>query len=128
MSTWKEMKKLGSEKVGTLLMKNLFGLDPSMLQLFSFKDEPNLYKSPAFISLSKKLISAFSSAIENSEDLDEIGPGLKKLGRRHFQAGVKKEDFNLIGRAFLQTLQICLKEKFTTKVRAAYVPVLEKTL
>jgi len=44
-------------------MKTMLSLEPSLLQLFSFKDEPNLYKSAAFINQSKKLISAFNKAI-----------------------------------------------------------------
>ena len=41
--SWASVKGLGLDRVGQLLFRNIFKLAPGVLQLFSFKDEPNLY-------------------------------------------------------------------------------------
>ena len=41
--SWTTVRGLGLDRVGQLLFRNIFKLAPEALQLFSFKDEPNLY-------------------------------------------------------------------------------------
>jgi hypothetical protein len=41
--SWASVKSLGLDRVGQLLFRNIFKLAPGVLQLFSFKDQPNLY-------------------------------------------------------------------------------------
>jgi len=96
-----------------MLMKNMLTIQPSLLSLFPFKDEPDVYQSPSFIMHSKKLVSAINMGIESCEDMTELSKGFKKLGLKHALSGVKKENYNVIGRAFLLTLEMCLKENFT---------------
>lgn len=46
-STWATAATLGVETVGVLLFRNIFEIAPGALALFPFKDEPDLYNSPA---------------------------------------------------------------------------------
>ena len=43
--SWKSVESLGLEKVGVVLFKNIFKIAPGAIDLFSFKDEPDLYNS-----------------------------------------------------------------------------------
>jgi len=87
-----------------MVMKNMFTIQPSLLLLFPFKDEPDVYQSQSFIVHSKKLISAINKGIQSCEDMTELSKGLQKLGLKHALSGVKVEHYNVIGRAFLLTL------------------------
>ena len=44
-NSWKKVAALGVENVGVLLFKNIFTITPEALELFSFRNEPNLYDS-----------------------------------------------------------------------------------
>jgi len=55
--------------------------------------------------------------------MTKIGKGFNLLGLRHREAGVNKESYNVIGKAFLLTLQMCLKDSFTPQVKSAYISV-----
>jgi len=44
-NSWNKVAALGVENVGVLLFKNIFTIAPEALELFSFRNEPNLYDS-----------------------------------------------------------------------------------
>mmetsp|Transcript_11825 Transcript_11825/g.18215 ORF Transcript_11825/g.18215 Transcript_11825/m.18215 type:complete len:131 (-) Transcript_11825:873-1265(-) len=58
--------------------------------------------------------------------MTQIGVGFNRLGKIHYDLGVKKEAYNVIGKAFLLTLQMCLKDQFTPEVKLSYVSVFQK--
>jgi hypothetical protein len=66
--------------VGETLMKNIFVIAPGALELFSFKDEPNMYESKAFKSHALKVINAVGLAVDGLNDLENLVPKLKSLG------------------------------------------------
>jgi hypothetical protein len=44
-ASWVKVEAIGLEIVGQELYKNIFKIAPQALDLFSFKDEPNVYES-----------------------------------------------------------------------------------
>jgi len=48
ISSWAYVEKIGLERFGTVLMKNIFKFAPESMQLFHFKDIPDLYKHEIF--------------------------------------------------------------------------------
>jgi hypothetical protein len=46
--SWAIAMRMGAESVGSMLLRNMFALNPALLQLFSFRDERDLYKSVTF--------------------------------------------------------------------------------
>jgi len=53
-----------------------------------------------------------------------LNPYLKTLGGRHVGYGVKKEHYNVIGRALLITLEGGLKEQFTPQLKQSWVALI----
>ena len=52
---------------------------------------------------------------------DKLTPYLKELGQRHCSYEVKKEHYNVVGRALLATLDLGLKERFTPQVKHSWI-------
>ena len=74
---------VGTDQVGTLLMKNIFELDPSILDLYSFKDVPNVLESPELKIHYTKLLAALGSTIEAITNDQDIAKMLRQLGQKH---------------------------------------------
>lgn len=75
--SWQSVKDLGLDRVGQLLFRNIFKLAPEVLQLFSFKDEPNLYQSEKFKSHALKVMNAVGKSIKGFDDLESLSAVLK---------------------------------------------------
>jgi len=61
--TWALVEKIGLEKFGVVMFKNIFKVAPEALQLFPFKDVPNLYQSDIMKSHALKVVTAIGKAI-----------------------------------------------------------------
>ena len=75
--SWDKFEKIGLQKCGEALIKNLFKIDPTLLLLFSFKTEPQIYKSQKFKDHALKVISAVGMAVKGLNDLESLIPMLK---------------------------------------------------
>ena len=59
------------------------------------------------------------------DELDELVPAVKALGRKHAGYGVEEEDYETVGGALLWTLAEGLGAAFTPEVKAAWTAVYE---
>ena len=76
-ASWVKVEAMGLDMVGQEFFKNIFKIAPQALDLFSFKDEPDLYESQKFKSHAFKAISAVGKAVAGLDDLSTIIPMLK---------------------------------------------------
>ncbi|CAK0893049.1 unnamed protein product, partial [Prorocentrum cordatum] len=118
--TWKQAAALGAETVGVLLFKQIFDIAPQALQLFAFKDEPNLYDSPKLKGHGVKVVTTVGTVVSGVRDLEALKPTLQDLGLRHVGYGVLPPHYDVVGQALLRTLKLGLKGAFTKEVEAAW--------
>ena len=65
--SWAKVAALGVENVGVLLFKNIFTVAPEALELFSFKNEPDLYDSPKLKAHGANVVSTVGKAVAACE-------------------------------------------------------------
>ena len=97
MDSWTKVAKLGVEKVGVVLFKNIFKIAPGALQMFSFRDEPNLYESAVLKKHGAAVVSAVGTAVAGLSDLEALVPVLRNLGKTHAKRGILPEHYPIVG-------------------------------
>jgi len=122
-TTWAAVEGVGLEAAGIDLFKNIFAIAPEALQLFSFKDEKDLYNSDGLKAHAVGVMKAVGMAVASLDDLERLAPKLKSLGKLHVGKGVLPEHYQVVGEALIKTLQSHLKEAFTEDVKAAWIQV-----
>lgn len=95
---------------GLVFYRNLFTLAPSLRALFQTSIELQ----------GRKLMEALGYTIATFENPDALLPVLEALGRRHVTYGVRREHYDLVIRAMLQTLAEMLGAEFSTEVHEAW--------
>ena len=121
-ASWEKVKGLDPtyEATGVLLFKNIFEIAPQALDLFSFKDEEDLYESAAL----KKHASGVMKAIEAAvNDFGGIQTALKDLGARHVKRGILPEHYDVVGQAIIKTLEQGLGNGFSDYLRESWTKV-----
>jgi len=108
---------LGLDKCGQAFFRNIFKISPTLLLLFPFKDEQNIYKSDAFKNHAYQVIGAIDMAVKSLGDLEILMPKLKNLGRMHVKKGVKVEHYPVIGDALITTMKVGLKKQWTPEIQ-----------
>lgn len=68
----------------------------------------------------RKLMAMLNTAVTGLDNLPALIDPLKAAGKAHAGYGVKAEDYDKVGDAFLWTLEKGLGEAFTTDVREAW--------
>lgn len=68
----------------------------------------------------QKLMAMLNTAVAGLDDLPGLVGPLKASGKQHVAYGVKAEDYDKVGDAFLWTLEQGLGESFTAEVREAW--------
>lgn len=119
-TTWELAASLGKQEVGVLLFRQIFDIAPGALQLFPFKDEPDIYESPKLKKHALGVVNAVGKAVASLRDLDTLVPLLQDLGRKHVGYGVKLEHYDVVGQALLKTLSLGLGDKFSKGVEASW--------
>ena len=104
MESWKYVQELGTERIGVQLFRNIFTTAPAALQLFSFRDEPDLYESRVLKAHGASVINTIGIAVAGLRDFDSLVPVLQILGRKHIGLGLVPEHFDLVGIELLRTL------------------------
>ena len=99
-----------ADAAAALFYARLFELDPALRPMF----RGNLEEQ------GKKLMDMIRTVVGNLRALDRIIPGVRALGSRHANYGVKDEHYETVGAALLWTLEQGLGEAFTNDVRDAW--------
>jgi hemoglobin-like flavoprotein len=118
--TWGKAAGLGVEAVGVLLFRQIFEIAPEALQLFSFKDEPDLYESPKLKSHASGVVTFVGKAVAGLKDLKTLAPVLQELGMKHVGYGVVRAHYDVVGQALLRTLKLGLTEAYNDEVEASW--------
>ena len=66
----------------------IFAIAPGAVEMFSFKDEADMYDSPRFKKHALGVVKVVSVAVKHLNNLDNVVPVLKSLGAKHVQYGV----------------------------------------
>lgn len=120
IDSWHVALQLGAIPIGKLLFENVFSIDPALTPMFTFTQEEDMYESDNFKNLVQQMIGTISKLIENFRDLAQLKEILKTFGKEHIDKGVRKQDYDTLGKALIQTLAIGLGESFTFELRHAW--------
>jgi hemoglobin-like flavoprotein len=82
---------------GVKFFMRIFEIAPGALQLFSFRDEPNLSKSPALQAHASTVMRTVGQAVAGLSDVKSLIPVLQSLGAAHSKYGVQPEHFPIVG-------------------------------
>jgi hemoglobin-like flavoprotein len=102
-----------ADTAAALFYNRLFELDPNLRPLFK-RD---------ITEQGRMLMQMIAIAVRGLDHLDTLVPAVKALGQRHTGYGVKANDYNTVGAAFLWTLEQGLGAAFTPHVRDAWTAV-----
>ena len=100
-----------ADVAGLLFYERIFTLAPEARALFG--DDIALQAS--------RTMAAVKTAVDGLDDIEQVAPFLVRLGARHVRYGVVPEHFDLVGEAFLWTLEQGLGDAFTPEVHEAWV-------
>ena len=109
-SSFEEVRPI-ADTAARLFYKRLFEIDPSLRTLFRSNMEEQ----------GRKLMDTLGVIVGHLRWLDRIMPGIRALGARHAQYGVKRHDYAVVGQALIDTLQIGLGAGFTADVAEAWL-------
>jgi hemoglobin-like flavoprotein len=99
-----------ADRVAAMFYDRLFELDPTLAPLF---------QSDIAVQ-GTKFMEKLAVAVKGLEDLDSISALVRALGRRHVGYGVKRENYETVGEAWLWALEQELGPAFRPDVRAAW--------
>jgi adenylate cyclase len=93
---------------------NLFEVHPELRPLF--RDD--------MAAQTKMFMYILSSAVRGLNRMHEMVGGLRALGKRHADYGVKRDDYDEVSSAFIRTLKEFLAGEFTAELQHAWVTIL----
>jgi hemoglobin-like flavoprotein len=109
---WEKVEAM-ADQAATLLYDRLFALDRKLRFLF-----------PIDLAAQKlKVIRLLGAAIYGLSDPDVLTPILRTLGRKHFEYGVRDQDYELLAEALIWTLRQGLGDAFDAEHEAAWTRV-----
>lgn len=102
--------------VGTLFLRKLFQLDPSLRARFDGPTETQ----------GRKFMAGLKLTIISLNHEDGLAPTLKLLGVRHRQLGIKSRHYRTLARALIWTLEQSLGKGFTRETKDAWTALLSQ--
>ena len=102
-----------AEEFGPRFYANLFEAHPEFRPLFRND----------MAAQTKMLMFILGSAVRCLNRMEEQVGGLRALGERHVDYGVKRADYNKLASVLLQTLKEFLADEFTVELQHAWVTV-----
>jgi hemoglobin-like flavoprotein len=105
---------------GVKFFVKIFELEPSLLQLFKFRDSKDLAHSPGLHAHANAVMRIVGEAVAGLSEPETLIPVLRSLGAAHARYGVKASDFNVVGKALLWTLEQGLGDMWNGKVQEAW--------
>lgn len=79
-----------------------------------------LFAHTAMSEQGKKLFSSLTLVVDSLRKPDALSTALKSLGTRHIRYGVLPQHYPMVGTALLETLEVHLKEAWTSEVQQAW--------
>jgi hemoglobin-like flavoprotein len=110
--SWKAVVPI-SDQAAEIFYAKLFELDATLKPLFKGD----------MTAQGKKLMQMLTTAVSGLDNLGGIVPAVQALGARHVDYGVKDEDYDTVGTAFIYTLEQGLGDAFTDEVKDAWLKV-----
>ena len=124
-ASWEKVRAIDDTfaATGVILFRHIFTIAPGALEMFSFKDEPDLYTSPKLIKHGQNVMGYVNKAVarlgqepdHNAED------SLAKLGKRHEKRGVQIPHYAVVGQALIMTLTDGLGDAFIDDLKTLWV-------
>ena len=116
---------LGSNTIGRILFMNIFKIAPGAVELFPFaKGDAHMWRPGSPLEVhALKVVETVATAVSLLKDLDTLVPILQGLGLKHVGYGVEKAHYDVVGQAFIATLEVALARHFTEPVKNAYLKV-----
>jgi hemoglobin-like flavoprotein len=108
-ASWKRLAPV-REEAAALLYAKLFRMDPQLKSLF----KTNMREQ------ARQLAGMLGTMVANLARFDGPMPRVQELGRRHVACNVKREHYETMGVALLETLEAALEGDFTAEVRNAW--------
>jgi hemoglobin-like flavoprotein len=102
-----------ADQAAAMFYRRLFEMDPSLRPLF---------KGP-IDEQGHKLMQMIGFCVGKLDDLDEIVPAVRELGRKHATYGVADASYGTVAAALLWTLEQGLGPAFTPEVKDAWKAV-----
>jgi hemoglobin-like flavoprotein len=102
--------------VGTLFLRKLFQLDPSLRARFAGPAETQ----------GRKFMAGLKLTVISLNHEDGLAPTLKLLGVRHRQLGIKLRHYRIMARALIWTLEQSLGKGFTRETKDAWTALLSQ--
>ncbi|XP_046567770.1 neuroglobin-like [Haliotis rubra] len=108
------------------LYYKLFGDHPEAKQLFKFSKDKDLsneemLKNKQFRGHLESLVAVLGSAVNELDDLTEVGKDLQHLGGKHYNYGITMKQYSHVGQSLLYALQTKLQGNFTPDRKKAWV-------
>ena len=109
-TSWTKVEPI-ADTAAALFYGRLFQLDPSVRPLFAHAD---------IAKQGKILMQTLTVVVRSLDRLETIVPAVQGLGRRHAGYGVRPQDYETVGAAFLWTLEQGLGPDFDDATRDAW--------
>ncbi|CAE6938058.1 MHB1 [Symbiodinium sp. CCMP2592] len=123
--TFAKVAVVGAEATGRMLFGHIFRIAPDVKKLFSFaKDEETMWLPGSRLEKhGARIINTMAVAVSLLDDLETLEPELEKLGVQHVRYKVLACHYDLVGQAFIATLEDLLETEFTEALKSAYLKV-----
>lgn len=124
-TTFEKVAALGPEAAGLVLFGHIFRIAPEAKELFPFaKDEETMWLPGSRLEKhGARVVSTVATAVSLLKDLDTLVPVLQTLGLKHVGYKVLPPHYEIVGQAFIATLDDALQTEFTEAVKNAYLKV-----
>lgn len=112
--------------LGNLVITKWFGKYPHHLQLFPFRDAPDLTTDARSVAHGKSVLSAVGAVVAGMRDVDALSSTIDHLAAVHMSKGVHRDMFPALGWAIMSVLADRLGAEWTDEVRGAWETVFER--
>lgn len=118
--TWQKVKKFGLERLALCIFKDFLHKVPYAVQLFSFKNEKDIFSSSKFQLQTFKMMYCFSRIVEKIDNLKAMYAFLNKLGQDHASYGVIPKYYIRLQESFNKTLRFILRSDYSSDLEKAW--------
>eukprot|EP00438_Fugacium_kawagutii_P035900 Skav228962 [mRNA] locus=scaffold3906:98409:98930:+ [translate_table: standard] len=123
-TTFKKVEEVGPEAAGRILFGHIFRIAPEAKALFPFAEEETMWLPGSRLEKhGAKVVTTVATAVSLLNDLETLVPVLQRLGLQHVGYKVLPPHYDVVGQAFIATLEDALQTEFTEAVKNAYLKV-----